>query len=200
MKIEQEWRPVVGYEGLYGVSNYGEVRKTDGTPMKGNINSYGYRVVGLTKNGRRKDKKVHQLVALAFLPTIPGKDYVNHKDGDKLNNFVDNLEWVTKGENSRHAATILGISTSPRPVWQLSLDDEPQVLYLNTTLAENAVNGNHMMIAACCKGTAQTAYGHKWEYADGEMVRQIARERTTEAVMARIAKLREEIDALEASI
>lgn len=133
------WAPVIDYEGIYEVSNYGEVRKVDGTMMNGNINSYGYRVVSLTKNGRKKDKKVHRLVALAFIPTISGKDFVNHKDGDKLNNYVENLEWVTRGENNRHAATILQVSTEARPVWQLSLDGEPQALYLNTTISANTV-------------------------------------------------------------
>lgn len=194
------WRPVSDYEGLYEVSNYGEVRRTDGTMMQGNINSYGYRVVRLTKNGRPKDKKVHRLVALAFIPTVSGKDFVNHKDGDKLNNYVENLEWVTRGENNRHAATILQVSTEARPVWQLSLDGEPQALYLNTTIAANMVQGNQMMVAACCKGTAQTAYGHRWEYADGEMVRGIMQERRADAIRARVAALRAEIDALEASI
>ena len=168
--------------------------------MQGNINSYGYRVVRLTKSGRPKDKKVHRLVALAFIPTISGKDFVNHKDGNKLNNYVGNLEWVTRGENNRHAATILQVSTEARPVWQLSLDGEPQALYLNTTIAANMVQGNQMMVAACCKGMAQTAYGHRWEYADGEMVRGIMQERRTDAIRARVAALRAEIDALEASI
>ena len=200
MAEERIWRPVIDYEGLYEVSNYGEVRRTDGTMMQGNINSYGYRVVRLTKCGMPKDKKVHRLVALAFIPTISGKDFVNHKDGNKLNNYVGNLEWVTRGENNRHAATILQVSTEARPVWQLSLDGEPQALYLNTTIAANMVQGNQMMVAACCKGTAQTAYGHRWEYADGETVRQIMQERRADAIRARVAALRAEIDALEASI
>lgn len=129
--MNREWRSIIDYEGLYEVSNYGEVRKTDGTMMRGNINSYGYRVVSLTKNGKKKDKKVHRLVALAFLTTIQGKDCVNHKDGDKLNNYVENLEWATKGENNRHAAIILGVSTDARPVWQLSADGAPLALFVN---------------------------------------------------------------------
>ena len=194
------WLPVTDYEGIYEVSNYGRIRRIGGEIMNGNINSYGYRVVKLSKNGRQKDKKVHRLVALAFIPTISGKDFVNHKDGDKLNNYVGNLEWVTRGENNRHAATILQVSTEARPVWQLSLSGEPQALYLNTTIAANMVQGNQMMVAACCKGTAQTAYGHRWEYADGETVRRITQERRADAIRARIAALRAEIDALEASI
>ena len=194
---EELWLPVIDYEGIYEVSNYGRVRRVDGGIMNGNINSYGYRVVKLTKNGRQKDKKVHRLVALAFIPTIRGKDFVNHKDGDKLNNYVENLEWVTRGENNRHAATILQVSTEARPVWQLSLDGEPQALYLNTTIAANTVRGNQMMVAACCKGTAQTAYGHRWEYADGETVRQIMQERRADAIRARIEALKAEIAELE---
>ena len=194
------WAPVIDYEGLYEVSNYGEVRKVDGTMMNGNINSYGYRVVSLTKNGRKKDKKVHRLVAFAFVPTIDGKDYVNHKDGDKLNNYAGNLEWVTRGENNSHATTVLQVSTDARPVWQLSLYGEPQALYLNTTFAANMVKGNQMMIAACCKGTAQTAYGHKWEYADSAVVKQLLNVRRADAIRDQIKRLKADLDEMEKSI
>lgn len=200
MAEERIWRPVIDYEGLYEVSNYGEVRKVDGTMMNGNINSYGYRVVSLTKNGRKKDKKVHRLVAFAFVPTIDGKDYVNHKDGDKLNNYAGNLEWVTRGENNRHATTILQISRESRPVWQLSLDGEPQALYLSAALAARIVGGctgTAAMISACCRGTAQTAYNHKWEYADGELVERLTQERKADAIRARIEALKAEIAELE---
>lgn len=200
MKEERIWRPVIDYEGLYEVSNYGEVRKIDGTVMNGNINSYGYRVVSLTKNGRKKDKKVHRLVAFAFVPTIDGKDYVNHKDGDKLNNYAGNLEWVTRGENNSHATTILQVSTDARPVWQLSLYGEPQALYLNTTIAASMVSGNPMMIAACCKGTAQTAYGHKWEYADSAVVKQLLNVRRADAIRDQIKRLKADLEEMEKSI
>ena len=200
MEEERIWRPVIDYEGLYEVSNYGEVRKIDGTVMNGNINSYGYRVVSLTKNGRKKDKKVHRLVAFAFVPTIDGKDYVNHKDGDKLNNYAGNLEWVTRGENNSHATTILQVSTDARPVWQLSLYGEPQALYLNTTIAASMVSGNPMMIAACCKGTAQTAYGHKWEYADSAVVKQLLNVRRADAIRDQIKRLKADLEEMEKSI
>lgn len=200
MAEERIWRPVIDYEGLYEVSNYGEVRRTDGTMMQGNINSYGYRVVRLTKSGRPKDKKVHRLVALAFIPTISGKDFVNHKDGDKLNNYVENLEWVTRGENNSHATTVLQVSTDARPVWQLSLYGEPQALYLNTTFAANMVKGNQMMIAACCKGTAQTAYGHKWKYADSAVVKQLLNVRRADAIRDQIKRLKADLDEMEKSI
>ena len=194
------WLPVIDYEGIYEVSNYGRVRRVGGGIMNGNINSYGYRVVKLTKNGKQKDKKVHRLVALAFIPTISGKDFVNHKDGDKLNNCVENLEWVTRGENNKHAATVLQVSKEARPVWQFSLDGGTQALYMNATIAAKMVQGNQMMISACCKGTAKTAYDYKWQYADGETARALAEECRVDAIRDRIAALRAEIDALEASI
>lgn len=198
---ERIWIPVIDYEDYYEVSNDGLVRSVrSGEILDGWVNSYGYRTVSLVVAGERATKKVHRLVALAFIPTISGKDFVNHKDGNKLNNCVENLEWVTRGENNKHAATVLQISKEARPVWQFSLDGETQALYMNATIAAKMVQGNQMMISACCKGTAQTAYGHRWEYADGETVRQIMQERRVDAIRARVAALRAELDALEASI
>lgn len=200
MNRTEIWAAVPEYEGLYEVSNYGKVRRVGGAALQGNINSYGYRVVRLTRNGRPKDKKVHRLVALAFLPTIAGKNDVNHKDGDKLNNCVENLEWVTRGENNKHAATILQVSTDARPVWQLSLDGTPLAIFFNTTIAASVVGGSQMMIGACCKGTAKTAYDYKWQYADSEVAQRLLAECKADAVRAKISRLRAEISALETLI
>ena len=195
------WLPVIDYEDYYEVSNDGLVRSVrSGELLDGWVNSYGYRTVSFVVDGERATKKVHRLVALAFIPTISGKDFVNHKDGDKLNNCVENLEWVTRGENNKHAATVLQVSKEARPVWQFSLDGETQALYMNATIAAKMVQGNQMMISACCKGTAKTAYNYKWRYADGETARALAEECRVDVIKDRIASLRAEIDALEASI
>jgi len=117
----EEWRDVKGYEGLYAVSNMGRVKglhrdlphEVYGTwhinerllkpGLAGPGKTKYYSVSLHDKNGLAENRKVHRMVAEAFLPRIEGKDVVNHKDCNKLNNCVDNLEWCTSLENTRHA-------------------------------------------------------------------------------------------------
>jgi archaellin len=118
MKNKELWKDIKGYKGFYQVSNRGNIRsfiikKTqlkakEPSYLKPYINNSGYPSIDLSANyctlieGRRKVYKVHRLVALAFIPNTQNKPDVNHKDGNKLNNLLDNLEWVTKSENSKH--------------------------------------------------------------------------------------------------
>lgn len=108
--MQEIWKPVVGYEGLYEVSNLGNVRriwrynKPWVHPLKAKNTKDGYLESTLTKNGISKSIRTHRIVAMAFLETsdIVGKE-VNHIDGNKKNNCVENLEWVTSSENQKHA-------------------------------------------------------------------------------------------------
>lgn len=102
------WRPVVGYEGLYEVSNIGRVRRKLGETeriLKGYIaTNIHYMVVDLSKgDNKAKQYSIHRLVAQAFIPNPKNKPCVNHIDGNKLNNSVDNLEWCSYSENLTHA-------------------------------------------------------------------------------------------------
>jgi hypothetical protein len=106
----EEWREISGYSGNYLVSNLGRVfskaRVVCRGIMKGEVNKAGYHRVVLTKDGPIKKISVHRLVAQAFLPTDPGRTQVNHKDGNKLNNRLTNLEYVSPCENQRHAVKV----------------------------------------------------------------------------------------------
>lgn len=98
------WKDVVGYEGLYKVSNLGRVKKPMGAYdiiLRPFIKQYY--VVTLSKHNKSKNYVVHRLVAQAFIPNPENKPEVNHIDGNKLNPNVTNLEWVTKSENAKHA-------------------------------------------------------------------------------------------------
>ena len=96
----EEWRNVKDYEGLYKVSNLGRVYSVRrGTVMKQTLHSTGYRVVSLHKDMKTVVCYVHRLVANAFLPKEEGYYEINHKDEDKSNNAVDNLEWCTRVYN-----------------------------------------------------------------------------------------------------
>lgn len=108
----EEWRPIVGWEKTYDVSNLGNVRSignyTWRITRKQLLDQYGYPCINLCSKGKKKRMYIHRLVALTFIPNPEGKKQVNHKDGNKLNNGADNLEWVTNAENQLHAYRELG--------------------------------------------------------------------------------------------
>lgn len=101
----EEWKPLAmaGYEEKYLVSNYGQVRINNGKILNQSYDSKGYLKVQLYINKKQICRKVHRLVALTFLDNYNDKEQVNHIDGDKTNNNVCNLEWVTCKENVEHA-------------------------------------------------------------------------------------------------
>lgn len=111
MNAPETWLPVVGFEGRYEVSSLGRVcsltrrwRKGERSMMRPGTSSWGYLRVNLTKPDGKTCvlKKVHTLVAQAFIPNPENKATVNHKDSNKLNNAVPNLEWNTQIENITH--------------------------------------------------------------------------------------------------
>lgn len=108
------WRPVVGFEGLYEVSDLGRVRvlphtAKDGRKFRGKVLSIrvspqdGYCRVNLRKDGKQYNKTVHRIVATAFLHDPANRPEINHIDGHKWNNRASNLEWCTASENQQHA-------------------------------------------------------------------------------------------------
>lgn len=116
-KKKEIWKPINGFDGQYEVSNIGRVRSLDryvfcksktkpnmftGCIIKQKKDKYGYIVVGLKKNQKSYIKKVHRLVAFAFIKNPNNLPTVNHIDGNKENNIFENLEWVSFCENSRH--------------------------------------------------------------------------------------------------
>lgn len=120
-ELREMWRWVDGYEGLYMVSNKGNIKRVGkargakvGRILKLAHSGGGYPQVGLTKNCEKKIFRVHRLVAKAFLEPVEGKPFVNHKDGNKTNNVVDNLEWCTRSENALHSYRVLGNKVPPR--------------------------------------------------------------------------------------
>lgn len=109
----EEWRDIVNYEGIYQISSLGNLRSLDrldaaGHKLKGKemslvVKTTGYVGVTLCKNGKKTNKRVHRLVAEAFIENKENKTQVNHLDGNKTNNNVSNLVWSTPSENTIHA-------------------------------------------------------------------------------------------------
>ena len=107
VEIKEQWREIIGTKGFYQISNLGKVKsfinsrqrkKTIGQILKPFFNTKGYPCVSLFK----KHYRIHRLVAEHFIDKIEGKNQVNHIDGDKKNNRIENLEWVTNQENVKH--------------------------------------------------------------------------------------------------
>ncbi len=113
MHHEEEWRPLVGYEADYAVSNHGRVKRTSSTTRTdrlfvGQNTSHGYRSAALTVQCKTKHVYIHRAVAMAFIPNPQSLRYVNHIDGDKTNNRLENLEWATPRANLIHRSRVLG--------------------------------------------------------------------------------------------
>ena len=100
----EEWRPIPGYEGVYSASSLGRIRREPYIMAASPRNRWGYRLVGLRNNGKGSGYTVHRLVAKAFLGELPKRYNCHHKDGDKENNTLSNLEYITV---DRHAKLTL---------------------------------------------------------------------------------------------
>lgn len=105
----EQWKPIEGYEGLYEISSYGNVLSNHGKTSKilaHRKDKYGYVQYNLCKNGIVTNVKAHRLVAQAFIPNPDNLDTVNHKDENPGNNHVDNLEWMTRGQNTVYGTAV----------------------------------------------------------------------------------------------
>ena len=178
----EEWRPVVGYEGLYEVSNTGRVRSLD-RYVKGKGKSYflhkgrilspgikpeGYLVVRL----QRRMFYVHRLVIEAFIPNPDNLPEVNHKDEDKENNSVQNLEWCTDKYNQNYGTRTQRISEKntngklSKPVLQYEKSGGFVKEWKSTWDVERNLGYFHNYISDCCTGRYKCAYGFIWKYKD----------------------------------
>jgi len=144
MNTNEVWLPVPSFEDRYEVSNTGKIRskvcykRPDNFLMKIYINKKGYCRVGLKRKGEcQGNYAVHRLVAEAFIPNPHNKPFINHKDGNKQNNHIENLEWCTKAENELHAYSVLGkkpnktglgrmgkLSVLSKPIQMFTIDGE----------------------------------------------------------------------------
>ena len=173
------WKDIVGYEGLYQVSNMGQVRSLDrvitmkngvnqfhkGYIIKSKANNSGYLTVNLHKNGVSSTKTIHRLVALHFVDGYFDGAEVNHKDENKLNNSHDNLEWVNKDTNLNYGTRIDRCSVqSNKKVIQLDENYTIVKIWDGIRIVERETGFNRTSIIRCCKGKQKTAYGFHWKY------------------------------------
>jgi hypothetical protein len=106
--LMETWKNVVGFENHYEVSNLGNIRRKKSKRLRRVDYATIYPTVLLSVKGKHKTLRVHRIVAKAFLPEKEGRNHINHINGDKQDNRVDNLEWVTQAENNLHSYRVLG--------------------------------------------------------------------------------------------
>jgi hypothetical protein len=171
--MEEEWRDVIGYEGIYIISTLGRIKRIIPPKrlLKPSINHNGYMKIGLWKDGKGKYITLHRLVALNFIPNPYQYPCINHKDENKTNNAVDNLEWCTYKYNTNYGRCIerrrnsTDYSDRMKKVKQIKngkiINEFPSVV-----CAAKSVNGLPCVIGNVCRKMPhrKTAYGYQWEY------------------------------------
>ena len=168
MILNEEWRDIKGYEGLYQVSNLGRVRSLNCRGHKGcigiltpRLDGKGYEMVALYKEGKARNIKVHRLVAQAFIPNPNNYPQVNHKDENKTNNDVKNLEWCTNEYNHNYGTRNerVGKSLSKKIICITTGE-----IFNSMREACRKYNISSGSMTECCQGKRKTAGGYKWEY------------------------------------
>ena len=192
--VTEEWKPIMGYQNKYMVSNYGRIKSVarDVNNHTGIIHkperilscrkdTKGYMRVYLDDNKKTKFVPIHRLVALAFIPNEFNKPQVNHIDGVKTNNMVSNLEWCTNQENQTHAVK-MGLNDHSRyssgrpkkPVLQIDIKTNEVINeYPSIVEAAKAIGcKNPSNIGGCCRGRygRKTIGGYKWKYKESEVM------------------------------
>lgn len=176
--MKEIWKPIRNTDE-YLISNYGNIKR-NGISLKLNAWSL-YKTARIKMNGKYRTLYVHRLVAIHFMPNPKNKEIVNHKDGNKLNNRVDNLEWCTRQENERHAWKN-GYKEKIRETSKVNIEIARKFINNKIPVIQYDTNGNFIKewdsastvmkeikidssgIIKCCKGKLKKVGGYKWKY------------------------------------
>ena len=183
----EEWKDIKGYEGLYQISNYGRVKSLGNDRnrkekiLKNQSNNKKYEIINLCKNGKIKRYFIHRLVAEAFIPNPNNLPYINHKDENPSNNYVNNLEWCTIKYNNNYGTRNKRCSKKMKEKYSEGKHPCSKKVKCITTgeifnsvsTASEIYNINRFHIADCCRGERKSAGKHPitgeklvWEYVD----------------------------------
>jgi hypothetical protein len=176
------WKDVVGYEGLYLVSDLGNMKSLPRGFTKGKILKpmlqRGYANICLCKNGIIKRVRIHRIQAIAFIPNPENKPYINHKNGVRNDNRIENIEWCTNSENQKHSFDVLGrkpaygmlgktgsLCKNSKPVNQYDIDGNFIKTWPAQSEAARELGLYQTNIWHACKGHYKSCGGFKWAYA-----------------------------------
>lgn len=174
--VEEVWKDVPGYEGLYKVSSLGEIASYDryssngklhnrGKKLSKKISNSGYYRVCLCDGNSQQEKTLHRLIASAFIPNPDNLPQVNHKNEDKLDNRVDNLEWCSVSYNNSYGTINERRTANTRKrVQMFRKDGSPICQFESAHEAERMTGISFSLIARVCRGKGDTAGGYKWMY------------------------------------
>lgn len=172
--MKEQWKDIEGFEGLYQISNTGKVKSFKKSTKLGSPSEYiltpttaenGYANVTLYRSGKKRKFLVHRLVANAFIPNPNNFPQINHRDEDKLNNNVENLEWCTAKYNNKYGtASIRAAITKGRKVEQYLPTGEHLATYTCVSVASKITGVKPYSIKDCCCGKSATGGGYLWKY------------------------------------
>ena len=163
--MEEIWKDVPGYEGLYLVSNKGRVfSHRCGKCLTQHMDRGGYLRVPLVSNKQHRLWAVHRLVALTFIPNPENLPEVNHRDENKTNNCCENLEWCTRKYNAHYGTALRRMAaTNSKPVEQMK---DGEIVKRWESMAAASVDGfDSGNISKCCTGKSRTYKGYEWRFA-----------------------------------
>ena len=189
--MEEIWKDIEGYEGLYQISSLGNVKSLNyrnqgfAKNIVPKINNSGRLWVELYKNSAKKQYLIHRLVGIAFIPNPENLPQINHKDEDPRNNSVENLEWCTGRYNveytmrmhpekypdfngielDRPCATRKRVNTTGLAINQFTMDGKFVKQWPNSVTIKHKTGWSDWSISECCRGKRKTAHGFRWQYA-----------------------------------
>lgn len=176
--MSEIWKDIEGYEGIYKISNLGNVKSLERTLWNGHtyytykerllkksINHNGYYTVRLSKDGKGVNYLLHRLLAIAFIPNPDNLPIINHKDGNKLNINLDNLEWSTYKDNNEHAIET-GLNKVAKKIKAIDVGTNEVMYFESAREADRVLGVGYKNISACLNGRQKTCGGYKWEFSD----------------------------------
>ena len=178
--MNEIWKPILEYKDYYEISSIGNIRSIERTIILKNgfqrklkskvlktfINENGYSIITVRINNVHHNFKIHRLVAIAFIDNPENKLTVNHKDGNKQNNNVLNLEWATHSENIKHAYKhkLNSSENQYKPVSQYSKTGKFIHTHKSISAAKRILNIKGTHISDVCNGRMKSAYGYIWKF------------------------------------
>ena len=166
-EIDEIWKPIIGYESRYIISNKGEVKSLKRNKVLKKELRRNYWSIQLYDGNKFKHFSIHRLVGIHFIENPNNLPFINHIDENKLNNNANNLEWCTASYNINYGTYIQrAVEKKSIPVMQLDKNKNLINIFSSISEAESKTKVYNPNIIKCCKGERKTAGGYIWKYAN----------------------------------